>query len=267
MKKLMVGMMVALLAVSVVAEPQRPLLTLENKFPDQGQFEVGGLFSLVEIVDNNEFDRAGDRDERTYEAYLRYGLTENMALVVGVPFMEIEPDEGDTEDGIGDATLGVQLKVFEDIFSYPWIIPHAQVRFDTGDEDKGLGAGEMGYEVGVSIGTTVSPSWDWIDGYGRWGFKNVYHFIADATYEINENADNISVFSGTMIWEASDKLALLAEASITDEELEPDDGHPSYFQAGFAYQATENFALNLYGGGAKNTDEDVRITLKVSYTF
>jgi len=267
MKKLMVYMTVALLAGSVAAEPQRPLLTLENKFPEQGQVEVGTLLSLVEIVDNNEFDRSGDRDERTYEAYLRYGLTENLALVAGIPYMEIEPDLGDTESGISDATLGVQLKVFEDIFSYPWIIPHAQIRFDTGDEDEGLGAGEMGYEVGVSMGTTVSPSWDWIDGAGRWGFKNVYHFIADASYEINENADNIAMFSGTIIWEASDKLALLAEAAITDEELEPDDGHPSYFQAGFAYQATKNFALNFYGGGAKNTDEDVRITLKASYTF
>ncbi|MGD9874063.1 MAG: hypothetical protein AB7T27_07300 [Kiritimatiellia bacterium] len=267
MKKLMVCMTVALLAVPVMAEPQRPLLTLENKFPEQNQVEVGTLLSLVEIVDNNEFAGIGDRDERTLEAYVRYGVTENMALVAGLPYMEVEPDMGDSESGASDASLGVQLKVFEDIFSYPWVIPHARVRFDNGDEDKGLGAGEMGYEVGVSLGTTVDPSWDWIDGFGRWGFKNVYHFIADASYEINENSENITTVAGTVIWEASDKLGLLLEGYITDEELEPDDGHPSYFQAGFAYQATDSFAINFYGGGAKNTDEDVRVTLKLSYTF
>lgn len=267
MKKLMVCMLVALLAAPVLAEPQRPLLTLENKFPEQNQVELGTLLSLVEIVDNDEFTTIGDRDERTLEAYVRYGLTENLALVAGLPYMEVEPDFGDSESGASDANLGIQLKVFEDIFSYPWIIPHAKVRFDNGDEDKGLGAGEMGYEVGVSLGTTVDPSWDWMDGLRRWGWKNIYHFIADASYEINENSENITIFSGTAIWEASDKLALLAEAQISDEEMEPDDGHPSYFQAGFAYQATKSFAINFYGGGAKNTDEDVRATLKLSYTF
>jgi hypothetical protein len=230
----------------------RPTLTKENAFPGQQKLEIGSIFQYTEFEERGEFFSVMDRDELMIEPYLRYGLLDNLTVIGRLPYTEIDRDFGDDDNGIGDASLGFELLVFEDIFEYPYVIPHLDVVFDTGDEDEGLGRGETTVKTGISVGTVV---------YDK------YHYIVDAGYEINDDRDNIASLAGTFIWDVSEQFSVLGEAMISDEEVNEDNDHPSFYRAGLCYKATESLAINVYGGGAKNTDEDVSASVKVSYSF
>ncbi|MBN1269633.1 MAG: transporter [Kiritimatiellae bacterium] len=262
MKKLFAIVLIAAVAGLCQAEPMRPLLVKENKFPDAGQLEAGAVFKYSEYDEEDTtvvfvdglpvINQAGSREEMSAAPYLRYGLLENLAVVGTVPYRDIDNEFGDDASGMGDASLGFEIKVFEDIFDYPYVIPHMDVIFDTGDEDDGLGRGYSSVLLGCSVGTVVA---------------DIYHWIADARYEIRNDEEN--VFSGALafIWDVSDELSVLAEGYVSDEEMPPDNDHPAFGQAGMCYKASEDLLISIYGGAGKNTGEDMVGTLKVSYSF
>ena len=65
MKKILVLASLCSLAAIGWAEPQRSLLTHENRFPDYREADAGALFNY------SEYDA---RDERTLAAYGRYTI-------------------------------------------------------------------------------------------------------------------------------------------------------------------------------------------------
>jgi hypothetical protein len=239
-------------AQGALAESQRALFTRENRFPETGKAEVGGFYEY------REFENS---DQATFRPYGRYTIIDDLTLNANVPYHWITDDlTDDDESGIGDAVVGIELLAYEDIFDYPWVIPHIDVSMQTGDEDEGLGTGETVSIFGVSVGTTVYDQ---------------LHYIADIAYALNggsnqEDPEDIIVFAGSIIWDVSEKFAVLAEIRATDEE-DPDDDIPYTVQGGMAYAFTEDFNLMWYGGGStegdSGEDEDLTITVKGSYSF
>ncbi len=231
------------------AEAQRALLTHENKFPEVGKAEVGALYNYSDYND-------GDVDELA--PYVRYTIIQNLTLNADLPWVWNNPEDGDHERGIGDANIGVELLAYQDIFEYPWVIPHADVTMDTGDEEEGLGSGETVTTLGISVGTTV---------------YDVLHYVVDLSYALNggheqPDQDNVTILSGSIIWDISDKFAVLAEGRITDED-NIEDETPQFIQGGMAYKFTEDFQLSCYGGAARaggDLDADV-VTVKAAYSF
>jgi hypothetical protein len=231
------------------AEPQRALLTHENKFPALHQVEVGALANY------SEYDT---RDERAIGPYARYGLWQNLTLNAGLPFREISPEFGDNESGIGDTTVGLELKAWEDVFEYPYVIPHVDVTFSTGDEDEGLGAGETITKFGVSLGTVTYET---------------LHWVADVSYAVNggreqPDPDNVFILAGSLIWDISKQFAVLVEGSITDED-NPEDDIPAFVQGGMVYKWTADFLTGFYFGAERGTSDnrDGSATIKAAYTF
>jgi len=249
----LIALLTILFAPWATAEDNRPLLVKENRFPDARELETGATFLFVELVDNDEAFGSSDTNQWTAAPYLRYGLTKNLAVYGLIPFNNVEPDEGDGESGLGDIAVGFELKAYEDLFGFPWVVPHIELSLDTGDEDKGLGRGENAVTLGVSVG---SKAWD------------VCSFILDGSYQVFEDSDNIGSVSGAIVWDVSEQFALLVEARLTDEENE-DDGseNPMLFLGGFSYRPNEDLAFTAEAGGGKNTREDVLFSLKLAYTL
>jgi len=252
MKKLFLVM--GWLAVVSVArgESMRPLLTRENRFPEAGRAEVGMLVQYIEYGDEGEAGRLGDSDEWALTPYVRFAPVEGLALYGRLPYRNINPDNASDENGIGDVSVGFEFRAFEDVFGYPYIIPHAEYQFDTGDDEKGLGVGYSSALLGMSIGTVV---------------QDAFHFIVDGSYRVREQEDNVASISGTIIWDVSEELSLLAEATASDDEIGPKKEHPSFFQGGLCYRAGDNLEINIYGGGGKNDPRDVVTGVKVVYSF
>lgn len=236
----------------VAADPMRPVLTRENRFPEPLRAEIGACYTYVEYGDQEEAGRLGDSNRQELMPYARFALADGFAAWVQVPYRWVDPDTGKDDDGIGDVTVGIDFRAFEDVFGYPWIIPHAAVQFDTGDEKKGLGEGDTIPELGVSVGTVVMDR---------------FHFIADASYRIYENKENIAVLSGSLIWDVDSRLSLLAEARGTTEDVGEGENHPGTFLGGICYRVSDQLEVAFYGGGAKNAPQDVIAGTRISWSF
>ncbi len=251
MKKWLAIGLIAMIGGVVEAEPIRTVLTKENRLPRLYQAEIGAEFFYVERE---------AVDETSVIPYLRYTLLRDFAVIARLPYRSIDPDSPmySQESGIGDATLGFEFVAYEDLFGYPWIMPHAEVSFDTGDEDKGLGAGDNEYTVGVAVGTTVN---------------RVLHWTVDARYRILDDQDNIPSVGASLVWDLDRRFSLIGEIELSREKDVPDefgqrdDRHPLIFLAGMHYKATRALQFTLHGGTGTNSDLDTLIRGKLSYSF
>ncbi|HIE11021.1 MAG TPA: hypothetical protein EYP62_05355 [Kiritimatiellae bacterium] len=233
-------------------DPMRPLLTRENRFPEPLRAEVGVSYAYLEYGDHEEAGHLGDSDRQELAPYVRVALAEGLAAWVRAPYRRWKPDTGTGTDGMGDVTVGIDLRAFGDVFGYPYIVPHASVQFDTGDEAEGLGEGDTVPELGISVGTVVMDR---------------FHFIADGSYRIYEHKENIAMLSASLIWDVDSRLSLLAEVRGTTEEVGQSKGHPGTFLGGLCYRVSDQLEVAFYGGGAKNAPQDVIAETRISWSF
>jgi len=248
-KKLLAGMVVVSIAGAAWAEPERTLLTRDNKLPEKGQVEVGALLAMQSLQFEKQYQEI---------PYARYGLLGNLAVNAFVPVREINPDSGfgKNQAGLGDIVLGMELVPYQDAFRFPYILPHLDVGLPTGDQDKGLGSGDVSVLAGVTVGTTMYEK---------------YHWAADVGYRhlVDNNPltdDDMLVLSGSFAWEVNEEVSLLAEVSGTDQELP--DGRPVTFEGGMTYKPEDTaWFFGLYGGRTIHTGEDWNASVKASYTF
>ncbi len=236
------------LASTAYAESIRTMLTKENRTPRLRQAEVGSEALYY------EYENA---DEIAVIPYLRYALLRDLVVFGKLPYRSIDPDFGRSESGLGDASIGMELVAYSDLFGYPWFMPHAEVFFDTGDEDKGLGAGDMEYLIGIAAGTTVNRK---------------FHFAADARYRIVDDDDNIPSIAGSLVWELDRSFGIIGEIEVSrrkdrDEFGDQEDSHPLTFAGGFYYIPRRDWTFTVHGGTVRHSDLDVIIRGKVAYTF
>lgn len=228
-----------------VADPMRTVLTKENKMPEWKQVEVGGQFDYKDFTASNRYIGT---------PYVRYGLMSNLAVFAESPFVLNEPDEGDSEGGLGDVAAGFDFIAWQDVFGFPWIMPHFKISFPTGDEDKDLGTGHTMTTMGLAVGTVV---------------EEVFHFIADGEYTINSGSkyykENVASIAGAVIWDLSRQFSVMAEIKGSNDD-HPDQ-QPFYYSGGMSYKANDQWVYTLHAGSVKNRDEDVNGVFKISYTF
>ncbi len=230
------------------AEPQRTVLTTENKFPELGHLELGYDFS------NREFS---DLEYRSHEVFARFGLVENLTARVHVPFDTYRPDFGSSESGLGDVRVGLDLVAYQDVFSFPFIIPHVDVGFSTGDEDKNLGTGETMYKFGVAFGTKTHEQFVWVLDVS---------YAADAKAKAADE-DDIFEVGLSWGWELSDRFMLSLEALIQDHQ--DTDNEPYLLGGGFSYKWTPALQTRFFMGGwqEQESGEDLVINVNASYSF
>ena len=233
---------------------QRPLFTLENRLPSPGHPEIGLTGGMNNIMENVFVPNA---DVYSISADLRLGVLDALALTARIPFVswELDPDNV-KEDGLGDIHVGAQFRAFEDIFEYPWIIVHGELGCPTGDEDKGLGAGDVTGIVGVSVGTTVEDIW---------------HFIADGSWVMNDNVnddqDGFVRASLTVMWDLDEACTLLAEGRYMDIATEEDESATFMGHLGLSYDFGNGLSAMVYGGAATGCGNDGYGAAKLVYAF
>lgn len=253
-KRVLCLFVLSLLSASVShAASSRPLLTQENRFPEQWQVEAGA-YGSYEDYDKDDKHNVIDHTAYWGVPYVRVGLLNRLAATLKVPYGSTSMDVGEDGAGVGDVVVGLQFLAYEDIFHYPFIIPHVEARLKTGDEKKGLGDGANSVACGLSVGSVM---------------YDCVTIIVDGRYKFIENVtENYSV-GGSVIWDLDAQFALLVEGSVGSMKREDADSvsRPIYGQAGMVYRVTESLDIGLYGGGGKDGAPSVSTTLKVSYTF
>ena len=247
MKKLMLGLMLAAMITAAQAEPMRTLLTQENQFPEKGQTEIGFLGNTQQRDTSSDY---------TESLYARYGLFGNLAAYALVPMHETmkKTGYGSNQAGIGDVALGFQVLPYEDIFKFPYILPHLQFGFPTGNKDKGYGAGDVSILGGVTVGTKTWECVNWaVDFSGQHLTNN------DPTLK-----SDTAIVSGSIVWDLDDQFSLLSEISFSNQNA-----NPVTYEVGMTYKPIENLLIGVYGGKTVNLTpyENWDGTVKISYSF
>lgn len=99
---------------------------------------------------------ADGEDGSELEVELEYALTRRLGIVAEVPLVLLNPEDGQTETGVGDAAIAPRaLLIDTDRFL---LSANLEVTFPIGSESRGLGGGE------VALAPSVST---WLD-LGHW---------------------------------------------------------------------------------------------------
>lgn len=244
-----IGVLAAvLMAVGAEAETARTFALREDQRPAKGELELGVSGRYAEIKAALFEPRI---DQYTTDVQARYGLTDDVSLNLAVPFVMRDAEYGKDESGIGDVRLGFELVTYRDIFDYPYILPYAELRLPTGDEDKGLGAGDVTGDVGIALGSTAHRYW---------------HFILDVRYMIVPNADNTWAVGLGLVHELSKKFAVSVEGQLRDKAAE-ERQRPKAVIGGMTYKPTKNWALSVFAGAETDSRVETVSGLKLNYTF
>ncbi|ASQ89807.1 hypothetical protein CHL67_01720 [Prosthecochloris sp. GSB1] len=132
----------AALLVSSPLDAAHPLITDDTGTQGTGRFQ---LELNTEVIDDEEgrFKSTGTEVAAT----LSCGIADNVDIVLGFPWMHYEIEEGGVtladEDGIGDLSLEIKWRFFEYEDRGLSIALKPGVTFPTGDDEKGLGNGEL----------------------------------------------------------------------------------------------------------------------------
>lgn len=246
--KWMIAMLsLGLLSAQALADAQRTVFTVENQFPRWEQYEAGALVKFTDV--DVPF---GSVETTEFVPYLRYGFREHIALQVALPIVSVDPEFGSSEEGVGDVELSLQLRAYENIFGYPYVIPHITVSLPTGDDDKGLGEGDPVVTAGISFGDKIYSHVSW---------------VMDLGYRFNPNRDNQFLFSNSAIWHVSPELDFLFEARYQNNSGIDENTHELLFLGGMVYDWTDQLQMGIHAGGAGTGDTNVLAQFRLSYSF
>ncbi|MDF3130683.1 transporter [Kiritimatiellaeota bacterium B1221] len=232
---------------AVHADSQRTNFTVENQFPRWEQFEVGLSYEGSEADTDSTFTPDSGRTT----AFVRYGILDNLAVKLDIPYVNYELPNGISNDGIGDMEVEFQLLTYEDIFGYPYFIPHASFSIPTGDEDEGLGQDGIVVTFGVAYGSTIN---DWID------------WVLDATYVVNPDVNDQILVANSYVWNISEEFGLVTEIMYREAIIEGEDS-TVIATGGFTYDWTESLQLDISVGGGLTGPTDAYGKAGLSYTF
>lgn len=240
---LMLGL---LLLVNSAAWAAHPLITDDTGTQGKGKF-------LVEISGQYDSDKEtanGVSTESTggqVAATLSYGFVENADLVLGLPYQWTKGKEGGVtvydENGISDMTVDLKWRFFEKDGLSLALKPG--VRLPTGNDEKGLGAGRMGYQAFL-IGSKEAAPWAFHVNLGYIGNENradeekhLWHASLAATREIVKG------------------LMIVGDIGIERNRDKAANGNPAFLIGGFIYSLFDNVDIDIgvkYGLTAAETD-------------
>lgn len=217
-----------------------PLITDDTGTQGKGKFQL-------ELNSEYGVEKENGVTEKTFEfaPTLSYGLTDTIDIVVGVPYQRIKVEDGGTakESGLSDMSIEAKWRFFEKEGLSFAIKPGISI--PTGDENKGLGTGKVGYSAYFITTKEMKP-------------VNIHLNLG---YIRNENKfderKNILHASLAGEYEATEKLKIVANVGTETNPDKASNVSPAFALAGVVYSITENVSVDAgykYGLNKPETD-------------
>lgn len=245
-KKLLFTAVCLAAATAARAEVQRTQYSVENRFPKLMQLETGASLKLSQVDDTPR----GDVDTTAITPYARFGLLENLTASASLPLITEDSDAGSSEFGLGSVGFGLDLRAYQDILGYPFVIPHAEVQIDTADDSIQGVAGDTRSTVGIAVGTVVNDDWT---------------FVVDGRYVVSQDYDNVVEGSLSIAWAWSERFSWLGEVKLSDSDDAEDTGVNGL--GGFSYNWTRKLSSSFHAGAGQDSGEDVTAIAKFAYSW
>lgn len=229
-----------------------PLITDDTGTVGKGRFE----FELGMEYAHEEEDGVIE-NSTVIVPVLAYGITDNIDIELCVPYTHIRTKDAGTtttEDGISDVEIDLKWRFYEkDGLSFAL---RPLISLPTEDEEKGLGAGMVGYSLFFFTTKEVKPwSFDLNLGYKRNENK------------INERKD---------IWHTSlaSRVEVIKGFNVVADigmETNPDKSsstHPAFILGGIIYSMSENFDVDFgVKSGLNKPEIDYSILTGITFRF
>ena len=236
-----------ILLISNLAYAFRPLSTEDTGIPEKGKLELETGFTYTrESNESNNYN---------FSLVSVYGLLENMALCVELPFDIMNPDDGETEGSFNDMAIAVKTSLLPEGEKLPSFLLKTIVKLPTGDEDKGLGSGE----TDTTLVMVASKAIGHATLHGNIG----YTFVGG-----DLNDDNI-VYGVALEYNIIPELALVGEAFMETENDFDKEAHAVNPLVGIRYHLTEKItfdsAFNMGICYGKKTDYGIIGGMTISF--
>lgn len=250
---------VIVLLWSGLAFAAHPLISDDTGTQGKGKFqlEVNGEYG------NEKYGIDGEKNTTKMATTLTYGASENMDIILGIPYQYIrtktlatdtEPESTKAEDGISDISIESKWKFFEKEGLSLALKPG--ITLPAGDRKRGLGTGRTSYSLFFITTKEVEP----------WAF----HF--NLGYKRNENRNNerIEIWHVSLASEVEVVKNLKAVANI-GMERNPDKTSnldPAFILGGLIYSISKNFDVDFgIKGGLNKPETDYAILAGIAWRF
>jgi len=136
----------------------RPLSVDDAGTVDLGTYETEVCIGYLEDKEKN--------GETEISLGIKHGLSERMDMGVFLPYMMTSPKEENGEIGMGDAELAAKFNLLKEGERTPGFSVTFRIIMDTGEENKGIGSGEMDYH----FNSILSKELQFITLHGNLGY-------------------------------------------------------------------------------------------------
>lgn len=136
-----------IVATAALAGP--PFVTDDPETPPLHGWEINLPFILEH--------EAGEQTLETPLFDINYGYRGNVQLKVEFSLLNLRLDEGQTQRGLSDTSVGVKWRFLEESKGLPQIAIYPQVTLPTGDHQRGLGDGKPSYRFPVVAQKSWGP--------------------------------------------------------------------------------------------------------------
>jgi hypothetical protein len=258
LRKLITGLLfLAMLLIPAGSRAAHPLITDDTGTQGKGkvQLELNGQYDLEKETINGISTKTTGGQMATI---LSCGIVENVDLVVTLPYQwsKVETNESTAynEKGISDMALETKWRFFEKE-GYSLALKPG-LRFPTGNSDKGLGAGEVGYQPFLIGSKDMAP----------WTFHANLGYIRNEN-KVNEQK-NLWHASFAITWEVVKNLKLAANIGIERNRDDNAESNPAFLLGGLIYSVTENLDLDCgvkYGLNSSETDYSLMAGITIRF--
>lgn len=239
-----------------------PLITDDAGTQGRGrvQVEVNSEFSFDKEADAGLTTRVAGGEVSTI---LSYGITDNLDLILGVPYQWFKIEEDDSvisqEDGISDMSFEIKWRLFENGGYSLALKPN--VSLPAGDENKGLGNGRLSYGVVIITSREIEP----------WAFHlnvSYTHNEYKRSEDRDANRKGIWHVSFASEYEAVEDLRLVANTGMERNPDKSDNTHPAFILGGLIYSLSEQFDINAgVKGGLNKPETDLAVLAGIVWRF
>jgi hypothetical protein len=261
-----VGMLVCAIALVVMtsggAFAAHPLITDDSGTQGKGKFQV-------EVNGEDGHDSESDQGVKirenggSLETVFSAGLIDSADLVLAVPYEWGRVKEDGIvswdEDGVGDVSLELKWRFFEkNGFS---LAVKPAVSFPSGNADKGLGSGKVGYGVTLIASHEFDPFAVHVNlGYSHTNFK------LDEDRDANRGDIWHASVAGSA--EVMKGLQLVANVGLETNPDKTSDTPPVFMIAGAIYSITDYLDVDLgVKVGLTKPETDVSVLAGVAVRF
>lgn len=250
MKKIIFTLFICLI-VPTLSFAAHPLITDDTGTQGSGKFQL-------ELNGEYGVEKESGTTEKAFEVAptLSYGVTDKIDLVLSIPYQYIKIEDGGSfkESGVSDASLEVKYRFFdEDGLSFA-IKPG--ISLPTGDENKGLGTGKVGYSAYFITTKEIKPLYLHL---------NIGYIRNENKFDERKNIWHASIAGE---FEATEKFKLVANIGTETNPDKTSNNKPAFALAGIIYAVTENISFDVgykYGLNTPETDNTYLLGLAIKF--